>query len=214
MSGGAEPEGPSGPTERERQAPRSTSLLERLLPPVDQLDEDGQPKPSRMTPLEQQVAVGLGLANVAIAAVAASGMENQQAAALVAGLAAAAVTVVGGRVGHRMVAMLGLFACVVTRSTSTTVFFAFGVPYYGAALWMYFKYNKLVKARTVLRRQQRAQAKASGAPPSRSGQAKGTGAKDPAKARPNASKRYTPPKPPKKRPPPPPKEPRDRSIVD
>ena len=197
-----EPEGP--PT-----------LVDRLLPPVDPKGEDGHPKPTRMSQREQLVAAGLGFANVAIAAGAASTVERQQAAVLLAGLVASAVTVVGGRVGNRIVAILGLFACVVTRNANTFVFLAFGLPYYAAAMWMFLRYNRLVKEQAGRRRAQRAEARATAAPSSRR-QGKGATADTTtvAKARPGQSKRYTPPKPAKKRPPPPPKPPRDRSIVD
>ncbi len=189
-------------------------LLERLLPPVDQLGKDGEPKPSRMDRREQLVAIGLGFANIAIAAVMASAIDRQQGLALLAGLFASALTLIGGRLGNRLVAMFGLFLSVVTRSSSSTaIFFAFGAPYYGAAFWMFLRYNKLVKAQATLRRQQRS---AKGGPPA----APRGRRRDPGDlsarptSRPSASKRYTPPKPVKKRPPPPTKPPRDRSIVD
>jgi len=190
-------------------------LIGRLLPPVDQLGEDGEPKPSRMDRREQLVAIGLGVANIAIAAVMASAIDRQRGLALLAGLLASALTLVGGRLGNRLVAMFGLFLSVVTRNAaSSAAFFAFGAPYYGAAFWMFLRYNKLVKAQAVLRRQQRS---AKGGPPAATGgrrrDASGPSPKS-AASRPSASKRYTPPKPVKKRPPPPPKPPRDRSIVD
>jgi len=194
------------------------SLLERLFPPVDPLGQDGQPKPSRMDRREQLVAIGLGFANIAIAAVMARAIDREQGLALLAGLFASALTLIGGRLGNRLVAMFGLFLSVVTRSSSSTaIFFAFGAPYYGAAFWMFLRYNKLVKAQAVLRRQQRS-AKGGAAAPARGRRSDGNGpsatsAKS-AKSRPSASKRYTPPKPVKKRPPPPTKPPRDRSIVD
>jgi len=188
------------------------SLLERLLPRVDQLGDDGQPRPTRMDRREQLVAVGLGLANIAIATVSAAVIDRQQALALLAGLLASAVTLVGARVGNRVVALLGLFLSVVTRSSSTATFLTFGLPYYGAAMWMFLRYNKLVKAQGVLRRQQRAEKTGPVTTDRRSGRGRGQG--NPAKARPTASKRYTPPKPVKKRPPPPSKPPRDRSPVD
>ncbi len=199
--------GPAGPP----------TLVDRLLPPVDPKGEDGHPKPARMSQREQLVAAGLGFANVAIAAGAASTVERQQAAVLLAGLLASAVTVVGARVGNRIVAILGLFACVVTRNANTFVFLAFGLPYYAAAMWMFLRYNRLVKEQATRRRAQRAEARGTASTGSRR-QGKGATADTTTtaapKARPGQSKRYTPPKPPKKRPPPPPKPPRDRSIVD
>jgi len=199
-----EPSGPSG-------------LAARLLPPVDLLGDDGLPKPTRMTPREQLVAVGLGLANVAIAAGASSTMADQQALVLIAGLVASAITVVGGRVGNRILAIVGLFATTLVRPSSATIFLAVVLPYYAAAMWMFLKYNKLVKAQAVLRREQRSEARSSGTPRASRSQGKTTSGKNgaaKAKARPIASKRYTPPKPVKKRPPPPAKPPRDRSPVD
>jgi len=195
---------------------KGSTLFERFVPPVDPLGDDGEPRPSRMTQREQMVAVGLGLANVAIAAGAASTMHNQRGLALLAGLVASAITIVGARVGNRILTMVGLFASVVTRSSSTVVFLTFGLPYYAAALWMFMKYNRLVKAQTLLRRQQREESRGSGGtrPATGSSRGKAGNGKASATSRPSASKRYTPPKPPKKRPPPPAKPPRDRSPVD
>lgn len=192
------------------------TLLERLLPPVEVNGEDGQPKPVRMTQREQWVAAGLGVANVAIAAGAASALKDQQALALLAGLAAAVITLVGAYKGNRIVAIVGLFSATLVRPASTTIFLAVVLPYYGAAMWMFLRYNKLVKAQAVLRRQQRSETR--GPRPARSGRARGKGAtaaeSTKKSARPSASKRYTPPKPVRKPPPPPSKPPRDRSIVD
>jgi len=193
---------------------KGTALAERLLPPIDQLGKDGEPKPSRMDRREQLVAVGLGFANIALAAVTASVIDRQRGLAFLAGLAASALTLIGARLGNRVVAMFGLFLSVVTRSSSTIVFFAFGVPYYGAAFWMFLRYNRLVKAQAALRRQQRGQGRGSLAAAPRAGRTQAKASPGKTKARPSASKRYTPPKPVKKRPPPPPKPPRDRSIVD
>ncbi len=197
--------------------PGRPKLIERLLPPVDLNGDDGQPKPSRMTQHEQLLGAFLGIANVTLAAGAASAMDSQQVLALIAGLVAAAVTVVGARVGNRIVTILGLFACVVTRDTNTSLFLAFGLPYYAAAMWMFLRYNRLVKAQAVRRRQDRAGVKsgpgAAGPGRPRKTNTRSTAAAK-AKARPTASKRYTPPKPVRKRPPPPPQPPRDRSPVD
>jgi hypothetical protein len=199
--------------EVESPEPGSSTMIERLLPPVDPLGEDGHPKPTRMDHREQLVAAGLGFANVAIAAGAASGVERQQALVLLAGLLASAVTLVGARVGNRIVAILGLFACVVTRNADTFVFLAFGLPYYAAAMWMFLRYNRITKAQATRRRAERVAAKGS-APSTGKGSRPSAQAAAASKPRPSRSKRYTPPKPAKKRPPPPPKPPRDRSIVD
>jgi len=190
------------------------TLLERLLPPVDPLGEDGVAKPARMSQREQLVSAGLGFANVAIAAGAASSMRSQQALALLAGIVASAVLIGGARVGNRIVAMLGLFACVVTRNAGTVVFLAFSLPYYAALTWMFLKFNRLTKAQAIVRRQQRSEARA--AAPARGGRTstKSVPGAAATKVRPTASNRYTPPKPPKRRPPPPSKPPPDRSIVD
>lgn len=200
--------GPVEPSE-----PGSSSLVERLLPPVDPLGEDGHPKPARMDHREQLVAAALGLANVAVATASASAVQRQQALVLLAGLLASTVTLVGARVGNRIVAILGLFACVVTRNANTFVFLAFGLPYYAAAMWMFLRYNRLTKAQAVRRRSERTAAKGSATAAAKGSRPSGK-ATVPAKSRPTKSKRYTPPKPAKKRPPPPPKPPRDRSIVD
>jgi hypothetical protein len=193
---------------------RGANVFARFVPPVDPLGEDGHARPSRMTQREQMVAVGLGLANVAIAAGTASAMENQRGLALLAGLLASVITIVGARVGNRIMTMVGLFASVVTRSSSTVVFLTFGMPYYAAALWMFMKYNRLVKAQTLLRRQQRSESKGPGGGAATSTRGRVESGTAAPKGRPTKSKRYTPPKPPKKRPPPPSKPPRDRSIVD
>ncbi|MEO5680148.1 MAG: hypothetical protein ABIS47_10815 [Acidimicrobiales bacterium] len=190
------------------------TLLERLLPPVELAGEDGNLKPSRMTPREQLVAAGLGLANVAITAGTAGVVHRQQALVLLAGLAASVITVVGARVGNRILTMVGLFASTLVRPSSALIFLAIVLPYYGGALWIFLKYNRLVKEQGVLRRQQRAEGRgaASGSRPGRTTATRaGSSA---AKAGPPRSKRYTPPKPQKKRPAPPTKPPRDRSIVD
>ena len=193
--------------------PGPSSMVERLLPPVDPLGEDGHPKPTRMDHREQLVAAGLGFANVAIAAGAASGVERQRALILLAGVLASTVTLVGARAGNRIVGILGLFACVVTRNANTFVFLAFGLPYYAAAMWIFLRYNRLTKAQATRRRAERVAAKGSTPSAGKGSRASGQAAAA-AKPRPIPSKRYTPPKPAKKRPPPPPKPPRDRSIVD
>jgi len=195
--------------------PRGVSLLERLLPPVDPLGDDGQPKPSHMTAREQQVAAGLGFANLAIAAGSAVAMEKQQALALAVGVVASAITLVGARVGNRLVAITGLFLST-QRFSSSTAFLALVVPYYGAAMWMFLRYNRLVKEKSIRRRQQRLEERGSTPAGPRPVRAR-RGAAGPAptsKGRPPPSKRYTPPKPAKRRPPPPPAPPKDRSIVD
>lgn len=193
---------------------RSAGLVDRLLPPADQTGEDAQPKPSRMTPREQLVAAGLGVANVAIVAATATSMEQDQALVLLLGLLASAVTLVGARVGNRLLGIAGLFATTLVRPSSAAIFLAVVLPFYAAAMWMFLKYNRLVKAQAIVRRQQRADG--GGAAPARTREArtrdKSAGAK-PASKRPTASKRYTPPKPVRKRPPPS-KPPRDRSPVD
>ena len=195
-------------------------LLQRLLPPVDQQGEDGQPKPSRMAPREQLVAAGLGFANVAIVAGTASSVQEQQALVLLAGLLASVITVVGARVGNRLLGMVGLFAATLVRPSSAAIFLAVVLPYYAAAMWMFLRYNRMMKAQNIARRQQRMEARsAAGGGSSRAkGAARpgrsGSGKPSTAKALPTASKRYTPPKPTKKRPPPPAKPPRDRSPVD
>jgi hypothetical protein len=192
-------------------------LLQRLLPPVSLVGDDGAVKPSRMTPREQLVAAGLGLANVAITVGMASSVTDQQAFVLLAGLLASVVTVVGARVGNRILALVGLFGCTLARPSSAAIFLAIVLPYYGAAMWIFLKYNRVVKEQGNLRRQQRAEErKAGGGPPTRKGKAppKGGAKKTPAKLAPPKSKRYTPPKARRKPPPPPPKPPRDRSIVD
>lgn len=192
----------------------ASGLLERLLPPVDQLGADGEPKPSRMDRREQLVAAGLGLANIVVSGAMVSTMKDQRGLVLAAGLASSVVTLVGARMGNRLLAMGGLFLSVLTRSSSTGLSFAFGVPYYGAAFWMFLRYNRLVKAQAALRRQQRSEGKGGRPAPTSAGRSPAKGGAASTKARPNASKRYTPPKPVKKRPPPPSKPPRDRSIVD
>ena len=195
--------------------PVKAGLLQRLLPPVDQQGEDGQPKPSRMAPREQLVAAGLGFANVAIVAGTVSSIREQQALVLLAGLLASAITVVGARVGNRLLGIVGLFAATLVRPSSAAIFLAIVLPYYAAAMWMFLRYNRLMKAQNIARRQQRIEARRSGGAGS-STRPKGTGkpGKPAAKAPPTASKRYTPPKATKKRPPPPAKPPRDRSPVD
>jgi hypothetical protein len=193
------------------------TLLERLLPPVEQHDDEGNVMASRMTPREQLVAAGLGFANVAIVAATASGVKEQQALVVLAGLVASAMSVVGARVGNRLLAMAGLFGCTLLRPGSTAIFFALVFPYYGAFLWMFLKYNRLTKAKNLRIRQQRQEARAaarsgSATPSSRTPAGKGKAGTG-AKPRPTASKRYTPPKA-KRRPPTPSKPPPDRSIVD
>ena len=195
--------------------PKGASLLERLLPPVDQVGEDGQPLPSRMTHREQLVAAGLGFANVAIVVGTASSVEKQQALVLLAGLMASAITLVGARVGNRILTIVGLFSATLVRPSSAAIFLAIVLPYYAAAMWMFLRYNRLVKAQAVARRQRRAESGSATGGPATGNRSKRThGKATAAKARPTASKRYTPPKPVKKRPPPPPKPPRDRSPVD
>jgi len=193
--------------------PPGRGLIERLLPPVDLLGEDGLAKPTRMTPREQLVAGGLGLANVALAAAAASTMQREQAFALIAGLVASAVTVAGARIGNRLVGIVGLFATTLVRPSSASIFLAVVLPYYVAAMWMFLKYNRLVKAQGAARRQQRSDGTGGATPRTNRSSDKRSNGKVAAKARPTASKRYTPPKH-KKRPPPPTKPPRDRSPVD
>lgn len=211
MSGGTEPG-------TEPDQPARAGLLERLLPPVDQKGEDGQPKPSRMTSREQLVAAGLGFANVAIVAGTASSIREQQALVLLAGLVASVVTVVGARVGNRLLGIVGLFAATLVRPSSAAIFLAIVLPYYAAAMWMFLRYNRLVKAQNIARRQQRIAARGAGQGSSatRSTRSKrgSKGEAPSARARPTASKRYTPPKPARKRPPPPTKPSKDRSPVD
>lgn len=192
------------------------ALIDRLLPPVNPLGEDGAPKPSRMTPREQLVAAGLGLANVAITAGTASAVHRQQLFVLLAGLLASALTLVGARAGHRIIAMLGLFAATLARPSSATIFLVIILPYYAAAMWIFLKFNRLTKEQGPLRRQQRSERRSTNGATPRSGRTQVNGGSGPssAKAIPTKSKRYTPPKPPKRRPPPPSKPPRDRSIVD
>lgn len=200
-------------TDDQAVAPRPT-LLERLLPPVDPLGDDGAPKPSRMTPREQMVAAGLGLANVAIAAGTAGTVGNQKALVLLAGLLASVLTVVGARVGHRILTMVGLFASTLARPSSAAIFLAIVLPYYAAAMWIFLKYNRMVKEQGSLRRQQRAdRAKDVPRTPGRRPPGRGGATKATTKAPPK-SKRYTPPKAKRRPPPPPTKPPRDRSIVD
>jgi len=191
-------------------------LLNRLLPPVSLVGDDGAVKPSRMTPREQLVAAGLGLANVAITVGTASSVSEQQAFVLLAGLLASAVTVVGARVGNRILALVGLFGCTLARPSSAAIFLAVVLPYYAAAMWMFLKYNRVVKEQGNLRRQQRAEQRKAGGPTARKSKApaKGGATKASAKPAPPKSKRYTPPKARRKPPPPPAKPPRDRSIVD
>ena len=185
-------------------------LQEQLLPPVDQLGEDGHPKPTRMTPREQLVGAGLGIANVAIAAGSTMLMEKQQALALLFGVVASAVTVVGARVGNRLVTIVGLFLST-QRFSNTTLFVALVLPYYGAAMWMFLRYNRLVKEQSIRRRRQRAEARDAGTTTPRPARTRGGAAATPKAAkRPPPSKRYTPPKPPKRRPPPPTDRPKDR----
>ncbi len=194
-------------------------IVDRLLPPVEMLGEDGHPRPSRMTRREQLVAAGLGVGNVAISGGIAGVVHHNQGLVLLAGLAASVVTLVGARVGNRILALVGLFASTLV---SGQIFFAFALPYYAGAIWIFLKYNRLTKAQGVLRRQQRAEQQGGRTAGTRSGRAQGKGGsggkgatgKGPAKLGPPRSKRYTPPKPVKKRPPPPPKPPRDRSILD
>ena len=213
MSGGDVSDDPGG----EPQQPGRVPLVERLLPPVDLHGEDGALKPSRMTPREQLVAAGLGFANVALTGVLASLVTKQQVLLLLAGLFASVLMVVGARVGNRLVTLAGLFSSTLL---SGSLFFAFALPYYVAAFWIFLKYNRLVKDQAALRRQQRAAQRGTIAPASRPGRTQGkgrasaggsaTGGRTP----PPKSKRYTPPKAREKPPPPPPKPPKDRSIVD
>jgi hypothetical protein len=194
-------------------------LLERLLPPVEQHDADGNPMASRMTPREQLVAVGLGFANVAIVAGTAAGVKEQQALVVLAGLVASVISVVGARVGNRLLAMTGLFGSTLLRPGSTAVFFLLVFPYYGAFVWMFLKYNRLTKAKNIRIRQQRqaarTAAKGTGSGSStRAATKKGKSSGSGAKARPTASKRYTPPKVKRRPPPPPAKPPPDRSLLD
>jgi len=192
------------------------SLLHRLLPPVSLLGDDGEPKPSRMTEREQLVAVGLGLANVAIAAGTASSVGNQQAFVLLAGLLASVVTVVGARVGNRILTMVGLFASTLARPSSAAIFLVIVLPYYAAAMWIFLKYNRMVKEQGALRRKQRGEQRGASAASPRTNRppARGGAKNASAKAAPTRSKRYTPPKARRKPPPPPTKPPRGRSIVD
>ena len=202
----------------EPRRPEGVPLVQRLLPPVDQHGDDGALKPSRMTPREQLVAAGLGVANVAITGVLTSLVTKQQVLLLLAGLLASTLMIVGARVGHRLVALAGLFTSTLL---SGSLFFAFALPYYVAAFWIFLKYNRLVKDQAALRRQQRAEQRgttAAGSRPARtqgknrpSAGGSGTGG---ARTPPPKSKRYTPPKARKKPPPPPAKPPKDRSIVD
>jgi len=169
-----------------------------------------------MTPPEQLVAAGLGVANVGVSAWIATVVTNNQALVLLAGLLASALTVVGGRVGSRLLALAGLFASTLI---SGNIYFPVAMPYYAGAFWIFLKYNRLTKAQASLRRQQRAEQRGTtGAGPGagRSSARKGKGgpAKIAGKAPPPKSKRYTPPKTKKKRTAPPAKPPKDRSIVD
>lgn len=196
-------------------------LVERLLPPVEQTDADGNAMASRMTPREQLVTAGLGFANVAIVAATAGAITNQQGLVVLTGLLASAMAVAGARVGNRLLGMAGLFAATLLRPGSTAIFFVLVIPFYGAFLWMFLKYNRLTKAKNLRLRQQRLEARAAARTGSRTsspstpgrGKAKAKGASSGAKAQPTASKRYTPPKA-KRRPPAPTKPPPDRSIVD
>lgn len=193
---------------------RPPSLLDRLLPPVEQLDADGHVMPSRMTRREQLVAAGLGFANVAIVAATATGIESQQALFLLTGLLASAATVVSAKLGNRLVAMAGLFASTLLRPGSTAIFFALVIPYYAAFVWMFLRYNRLTKAKSIRVRQQRLEARAARTGTTKpSGGARKAASPSSGKARPGASKRYTPPKA-KKRRPAPSKPPPDRSILD
>ena len=189
------------------------SLLHRLLPPVSPLGDDGEPKPSRMTEREQLVAAGLGVASVAVSGGIANVVTNNQAAILLAGLLASAVILVGARVGNRLLVLTGLFASTLI---SGQIFFAVALPYYAAAIWIFLKYNRLVKEQAALRRKQRAEQRGATPASSRTNRppARGGAKNASAKAAPTRSKRYTPPKARRKPPPPPTKPPRDRSIVD
>ena len=189
------------------------SLLHRLLPPVSLLGDDGAPKPSRMTEREQLVAAGLGVASVAVSGGIASVVTSNQAAVLLAGLLASAVILVGARVGNRLVVLAGLFASTLV---SGQIFFAVALPYYAAAIWIFLKYNRLVKEQAALRRKQRVEQRADSAASPRKGRPSGRSdaKKASSNAAPTRSKRYTPPKTRRKPPPPPTKPPRDRSIVD
>ena len=216
MSDGLDPDEPAS----EVDPAVRPGLLQRLLPPVDQHGEDGQPKPSRMAPREQLVAAGLGFANVAIVAGTASSVQDQQALVLLAGLLASVITVVGARVGNRLLGMVGLFAATLVRPSSAAIFLAVVLPYYAAAMWMFLRYNRMMKAQNIARRQQRIEARGAGGGGG-SSRARGAGrpgrsgsGTPPTRALPTASKRYTPPKPTKKRPPPSAKPPKDRSPVD
>ena len=189
------------------------SVLHRLLPPVSLVGDDGAPKPSRMTEREQLVAAGLGVASVAVSGGIATVVTSNQAAVLLAGLLASAVILVGARVGNRLVVLTGLFASTLV---SGQIFFAVALPYYAAAIWIFLKYNRLVKEQAALRRKQRSEQRTSSGASPRNGRQSGRGdAKNASsKAAPTRSKRYTPPKARRKPPPPPSKPPRDRSIVD
>lgn len=190
-----------------------TGVLNRLLPPVSLVGDDGVVKASRMTPREQLVAAGLGLANVAITVGTASSVADQQAFVVLAGLLASAITVVGARVGNRIVALVGLFASTLARPSSAVIFLAIVLPYYAAAAWIFLRYNRVVKEQGNLRRQQRAEQRKAGTASTGKAPSKG-GKQTAAKSAPPKSKRYTPPKTRRKPPPPPAKPPRDRSIVD
>ena len=201
----------------EAHPPPTPTVVERLLPPVELTDADGNTMPSRMTQREQLVAAGLGFANVAIVAGTAGAVTSQQGLVVLTGLLASAMAVAGARVGNRLLAMAGLFAATLLRPGSTAIFFVLVIPFYGAFVWMFLKYNRLTKAKNVRLRQKRLEARGAGAGSRTSGRgaartAKGKGSAG-AKSKPTASKRYTPPKI-KRRPPTPTKPPADRSIVD
>ncbi len=193
------------------------SVVDRLLPPVEQVGDDGHPKASRMAPREQLVAAGLGVANIAITVGTASALERGQALVLLGGLLASALTLVGARVGNRILVLVGLFAATLTQNSGGPLFLFVVLPYYAAAIWIFLRYNRVVKEQGALRRKQRAEQRTAGGARTDRTSAKG-GAKNAkkttAKAAPPKSKRYTPPKARRKPPPPPPKPPRDRSIVD
>lgn len=202
----------------ETAAPQRLRVVDRLLPPAEQVGDDGHPKASRMAPREQLVAAGLGVANVAITVGTASTLERGQALVLLGGLLASALTLVGARVGNRILALVGLFAATLTQNSGGPLFLVVVLPYYAAAIWIFLRYNRVVKEQGALRRKQRAEQRTAGGGArtdrtSAKGRAKNA-KKTSAKAAPPKSKRYTPPKARRKPPPPPPKPPRDRSIVD
>lgn len=187
-----------------------SSLMERIVPPVSRVDDDGRVRPSRQEHQEQVATVALGAANllaciglaVALPSLDASAQARTTKLVLLGGAALASVMCLpAARHGNRLIAGLVVLAAGFL-GPGAILSPLYVIPHYGLSMWMILRQNRLVKVQAEEKRKARlAGAPSPGRGPSdrRSRGRRGAPKMPDGRAVPNASKRYTPPRP-KKRP--------------